>query len=120
MNRETKTFVTSGTTTIEYYAYLTAKEAKQLESEMLSRMTINIDGAGNRTSSITADILNASQDKAIKMLIVSVNGDKQNAFERVENLPAQEYFEIVKELNPVVAAAIDPSFLAKPSTPASA
>jgi hypothetical protein len=120
MNRETKTFTTSSGHVVEFYAYLTGKESRMLENEMLSGMKIEIAEDGKKSTSVAANTLNASQDKAMRMLIQSFDSNKDNAFDAVENLPADEYFEVVKALNPIVEAAINPAFLAKPSTPASA
>jgi trehalose-6-phosphatase len=117
MNRETKVFTTASGHAIEYYAFLTGKEARQLEDEMLSKMNIEVSEDGSKSTSVKADILNAAQDKAMKLVIVSFDQSKENAFEAVENLPAPEYWEIVKELNAVIEKAINPAFLAKPSTP---
>lgn len=120
MNRDTKTFTTSKGHVVGFYAYLTGKESKSLENEMLAGMKIEISEDGKKSTSVAANTLNASQDKAMRILIQTFDGKNENAFEDVENLPADEYFEVVKALNPIVEAAINPAFLAKPSTPASA
>lgn len=120
MNRETTTFKTPGGHTIEHYTYLTGKEARILQSDLLSHAKVEAGADGKQVNSMTGDAMITTQAKAIEILCVSFNSNKEGVAEAIDNLPVTDYNAIVKALNSIVVPVFSDDFLGKPSTPASA
>lgn len=125
MQRETKTFKTPGGHTIEHYAYLTGKEAREIGKVFFSAAEIESDGdqkAAKNTIKFNSDRIFDTQALAIKMLCVSFNSNKDGVAEAIDNLPATEYNAVIEALNPILEPVFQKKddFLAKSSTPASA
>lgn len=113
MERETKEIKTTNGTTVAYYAYLTGKEARELQKAFMGQTDVEATDDPNQKPKVKfkATALMELQDMAIKFLTVSVNGNKEGAAAAVDNLPATEYAEVIKALNPIVEPVFDPSFL---------
>lgn len=120
MPRETNSITTANGHVVEHYSYLTGKEARQIQEVFASHVEIHADQIGSRSGTIKGDVILKSQDKALEILVVSVDGKKENPVRILEDLPAADYADVVKAFNKIVEHAIGEDFLGKPSTPASA
>lgn len=105
--RETQTITTPSGATVEYFSYLTGKEARSINKIFGKQITIEAgadqdvakQGAAFR---MTADAIVEIQEAALKVLIVSVNGNKEGAVDAVDNFKVEDYNAVVKALNPIV------------------
>ena len=113
MERETKEITTQNGTTITYNAYLTGKEARELQAAFMGQTEVEAtdNPADKPKVKFKAGVLMEIQGMAIKFLAVAVNGNKDNAADAVDNLPAPDYAEVVKAFNPILTPVFDPSFL---------
>ena len=124
MNRETKTVKTPGEHTIEFYSYLTGKEAREISKIFFSAASIEsnaTDPQGGNTIKFNSDRIFDTQALAIKMLCVRFDGKNDGVAEAIDELPAAEYQIVLDALNPILEPVFQKKddFLAKASTPAS-
>ena len=115
MERETKKMTTPSGTVVEFYTYLTGKEARQLQSVFLKHSKFQ---AGENEKSKLVDFdpmaVPEAEEQALRLVVVSVDGDPTGAADKVENLRQQDYRAVIKAINEVTKDAFDPSdFLAK-------
>jgi hypothetical protein len=127
MNRTTSKITLPSGAVVEHYAYLTGKEARQIQTRFLEAAEIHAKDVQDAQSTFRASVIPEIQALSLKMLIISFEaaGERQEgeaAFEAVENLPVIEYNSVVKALEPIVNPVFieRTDFLAQPSTPSSA
>lgn len=111
MNRETKTVKTSGGHTIEFYSFINGKESREIQGTFMDSTEIQSNGDSKEEPKISfkANAVLKMQDMAVRMLTVSVNGNKDNPVDLLEALPAADYNDYIAALNPIV----EPVFFAK-------
>lgn len=115
MERETKKVTTPSGITVEFYAYITGKEARQLQSVFLKRSKFQT-GETEKSKLVDFDpmAVTEAEELALRLVIVSVDGNPDGAAEKVENLRQEDYRAVIKAINEVTKDAFDPSdFLAK-------
>ncbi len=115
MERETKKVTTPSGAVVEFYTYLTGKEARQLQSIFLKHSKFQT-GEGEKSKVVDFDPLAVpeAEEQALRLVIVSVDDNKENPAERVENMRQEDYRSVIKAINEVTKDAFDPSdFLAK-------
>lgn len=116
MDRETKKITTSGNHTVEVYTYLTNGESRELQRVFAKAATIETDQTdpkGGSAISVSGDVAIEVEEKALKILIVSFDGDKTNPADRFDQLPAKEANEVRAFINELTKGAITPDFLGK-------
>lgn len=102
--RETKTLETPSKKVVEVQAYVTGKDQREYQAVLYSALKLKTDGIqlGEKVApsitEIPAGILLELDKKAIELLVVSVDGNKENPFALIEELPAPDYNFIVGEL----------------------
>lgn len=102
MERATKKFTTSGGYEIEIKTYLTFGENREITNVYLEGAEMGMDETGKpKMSTINVGLTSKAQDKAIELLVVSVNGEKENIVKLVQDLPIQDGNELVEELNKI-------------------
>lgn len=115
MERETKKITTPSGAVVEFYTYLTGKEARQLQSIFLKHSKLQT-AEGDKTKVVDFDPLAVpeAEEQALRLVIVSVDGSPDGAADKVENLRQEDYRAVIKAINEVAKDAFDPSdFLAK-------
>lgn len=115
MERETKKITTPSGNVVEFNAYITGKEARQLQAVFLKRSKFQT-GDGEKSKIIDFDPMAVpeAEELALRLVIVSVDGSPDGAAEKVENMRQEDYRTVVKAINEVTKNAFDPSdFLAK-------
>jgi hypothetical protein len=113
MNRETKTITTPAGSTVEIYTYLTGKEAKEIQKSVFKHAKISVENGTAEKPSFDASAMIDAEEVALKLLIVSVNGDKTNASEVVGDMKVVDYNFVVKEINEITKDVFNTDFLAK-------
>lgn len=100
--RETKKIITSGNKEIEIYTYITGGEARQIQNIFLEGMKFKVSGEGQTTSNeMSASLASVAQDKVIELLVVSVNGVKENVLKAMLDLPKNDFDEVLTEIDKV-------------------
>lgn len=103
MPRETKTIKTPSGADVEYYAYLTGKESRELQKVFLSSASFEADEKSPQPKgSFKATAITDTQALSIKILVVSVNGNKEGAAEAVDAMRVEDYNAVVVALNEIV------------------
>lgn len=110
MERETKTISLPKTKAeVIIYTYITAKEKRQITDVMLKAGSVDL-----ATSAVKGDIplsaIYEANDKAMSFLVISINGEKDNIKETIDNLPATDSDYLFAEVNKITQ---DTDFLAE-------
>ena len=100
--RETKTVTTPGGAVIELKTYITGREQRQLTG-IFMKDGLNIDIETQKITGIKSGVADLHQDEAFKIVVVSVNGSKENIIDTILDMRAEEYEFIVKEINKVTS-----------------
>jgi hypothetical protein len=101
MERETKTIKTSGDHEVVIYSSLTYGESRKISSVFLDGMNVSMEEGQAKIPEMNAGLSIQAQNKAIELLIVSIDGKKENLVEELEALPVADGQEIVKELDSI-------------------
>jgi hypothetical protein len=104
MERETKTFTTKGGHEIVHKTYVTGRESNEIQKVLLKDVKIEA-GMGTKLSPFMSGFSAASitelNNKTIEILVVSVDGKKENVLDIVLDLPNTDYSEVVTALNEI-------------------
>lgn len=97
--RETKVIELKDGTKVELYTYITGREAREITNVFLQGMKFQVGQDGKtQTNEMSASLMNQSQDKAIELLVVSVDGSKENCLAKVLDLPKEGFDVVMKEI----------------------
>ena len=120
MPRETTTITTPNGHTIEAKAYLTGRESRELQKAIYEDAELRGGQGGKMEATMRASAIFRAQEATIRLLVIAVDGNKENPGEAVDNLRAEDYNSIIAALDKIAAPAIEGNtdFLAQPSTPA--
>lgn len=102
MERETKKIKVPSGVELEMKTYITGGEAREISNVFLEGVEIAVDESGTaKAPAISAEKSSKAQDKAIEMLVVSVNGSKENILQSVLDLRKEDFNFIVSELDEI-------------------
>ncbi len=99
MDREQKTITTPKGHTVVLNAYLTGREANEVKAVMTAGIKINMDDAASGSMNVAdlpASLVDDQNQKALQLLLVSIDGKTENVYELVLDLPESEYDFIEK------------------------
>ena len=101
-DRSTKIVETSGGKKVEFYDYLTGREESEIQKIYISGAKYKLHGIKPEDVEIEgfepAAALDA-QMKMVELLVVSVDGSRDNPSKQVFDLPAPEYKEVLDALD---------------------
>jgi hypothetical protein len=92
--RETKQ-ITVGSHTITVNTFVTGRELRDIESAMLDKLEMKQTGGAQEISGFRGSMLKEREDAQIKAVIVDLDGTAEDLVNRVLNLPAPEYREVM-------------------------
>jgi hypothetical protein len=99
MERETKKINIDGNE-LEFKTYLTGGEAREIEGVYLEGMQVSVDETGKTIiPNVDAGLARKAQDKTIEILVVSVNGEKDDIINKILDLKKDTFDNIIQELN---------------------
>lgn len=98
-NRETKKIILSNNTEVEIYTYITGGEKRKITEILVSNLSANIKGETN--GDIPISLVYKANDEALEMLVVSINGNKENVLNQVNSLKAKDYDHLLMEVNKI-------------------
>jgi hypothetical protein len=93
-----KEFTTTAGTKIVMLDWINGREHQQINAPMFAQMKMKPGQNGVETSSISMDVALLIDNEAIKHVIKSVNGQSANVFDLVQDLPVDEYNEVLAEV----------------------
>lgn len=102
--RETKTITTPGGHAVVLRSYLTGREANQLKELLFADLKLNAEDAESgklAIDAIPASFLVKQEEKAIELLVVSVDGTGENVLQLLLDLPSADYETVVAEINEI-------------------
>ena len=103
--RETKKFKTKGGYEIEIKTYLTYGEAREIQRVYLDGVNVSISNDGQtKIPDLSASSTIDAQNKAIELIVVSVNGEKENVVKLFMDLPKNDGDEAMVEIDKVQAS----------------
>lgn len=101
MERETKK-ITIGKLEIELKTYLTFGESREISDIYLQNASVGVDMDGKtKISDIKASISTEVQNKAIEIIVVSIDGKKENILDSILNLPDNDGKELMNEIDKI-------------------
>lgn len=99
----TKTITTKAGHTVQYKDDLTGRDYRDLRAVYLSGMTVQ-PGASQPVGALGGDVIQRAEDKAIELLVVDVDGSKNDVLNTLLAFPAEDYQQVIEALNEVTAS----------------
>lgn len=102
--RETRSFTTPGGHAIVLNSYLTGRESNVIKQVLYDDLKMNMQDAQNGNvamENLPSSFVVKQEEKAIELVIVSLDNSTENVVERILDLPLDEYNAIVDEVNKV-------------------
>jgi hypothetical protein len=106
MERATREIRTKGDHKVVFHDYITGREQRSIQEVFLRKVEISrVSQADGKTdagvSGFSAAAIAEAQDLAFKLLIVSMDDSNENIVQRVLDLPAEEFDEVVAVINEI-------------------
>lgn len=101
--RETKTITTKSGISVEVHSYVTGRDRKVINEALLTGAQLT-EGEAPKIDGLA---ISRAQEAALKALVVSLNGSRDNVYENLLDLRDSEYNEVVEAVNAVTANAKD-------------
>lgn len=86
---------------VELKTYITGREIRQVEQVFYEDIDVSLVGKTADIKSVNPNLMLKSQDKMIEMLVVSVDGEKDNLLQRVLDMHSNDYHFLLNEINKV-------------------
>jgi len=86
---------------VEIKTWITGRDRRALRSVYLEASEITMQGENPEIKGITGKIAELAENKALEIMIISVNGKKENLINTVLDMHENDYEFIVKEINKV-------------------
>jgi len=78
--------------------WLTGGEVEEISNVFLQDLSFDVKGRAT-SGKIKASLVSKSNDKAIEMAVVSVDGKKENVLSEIKNLRVEDYQFVIDEIN---------------------
>jgi len=102
MNREMKTIKTPiDKHEVVLKSWITGREKRDLRRIFLEKTNIPTTGKTEEVKINAAETIEDAENKAIEMIIVSVNGKKEKILDEILDMKAGDYDFVVSEINKV-------------------
>lgn len=99
-DRETVEFKTkSGANAVKLHTYLTRRERRAIKNCLFGGKEIAVDGKNEVKASVSMELTDVAEDKTFELMIVELNGSKENIVERMVELPDNEAGEIKDKID---------------------
>jgi hypothetical protein len=86
------------------WAYLTGREAAEIKAIMLSSLKMTMSDLESKKvdmGGLSGEVLAQQERKTLETLLVSVNGEVENAVEKLLDLPSTEYDAVLKKIEEI-------------------
>jgi hypothetical protein len=103
-DRQSYQFTTPTGTTVELRSYLTGREFADIKGILLSSLTMSLADLESKkvnTGGMSGDVIMQQERKTLDYLVVSVNGEPENAVEKLLDLPSTELEAVLKEIEKI-------------------
>lgn len=100
MDRETIKIKTPiGKQELVLKAWLTGGEKRDITNSLINGL--KVDGAGAADLNMTSDLVNKSQDAALEIIIISIDGETEDIVKTVLDMRSKDFDYIVEEINKI-------------------
>jgi hypothetical protein len=99
MERETKELTTPGGHKAIIKTYLTAREANEIKEVFNKAISMHLENGQIVSDAIPATVLSEQEKKVLALLLVSLDGDANNIYERLLDFKQEDYEFLVAEAN---------------------
>ena len=99
--RETQLLETTTGHKVELHTYITGREKRAIESVFYRDVEMTQTGAEQTIKGFKGAALEEAQNAAITAVVVSVDGNTSNVLDRVLDLPAVDYQEVIAAINEI-------------------
>lgn len=96
--RATVQFKTKSGVAFELREYLTGREKRHVKNAMWQGKNMKVKDGKGESDPIPMTDIDASTDKTIELMVVSVNGKKEKVLELVLDLPSNDYDELLEKI----------------------
>lgn len=90
-DRKTKEIKTTGGHTAVLVEYITGREKREITEIFFGAMAL---ANGDKSAITRPGTMNSADDKAIQIVVRSLDGSTENILERILDLPVEDYTEI--------------------------
>ncbi|OIQ65523.1 hypothetical protein GALL_529170 [mine drainage metagenome] len=104
MNRQTQEFITPGGRKVVLNSYLSGREDNELTSVLYGDLKMSVEDMQKGITSVKdvpATFIVKQEEKAVQLLVVSVDGNAENAAQVVLDFPKLEYQAVIAEINKI-------------------
>ena len=93
-----------GKNTYQLKEYLTARDLREINRAMMATVEVGADG---KPKNINYDSVIEQENKLIELCVKSINEDSEGVLDKVLDLPAKEYNELMAELRGLMGLGKD-------------
>ncbi|KKN17877.1 hypothetical protein LCGC14_0961360 [marine sediment metagenome] len=104
--RETKKIKTPNGHEVEIYTYLNGREQRAIDNILVEAFKIKVELTDSETeirNKITPELMAKQEDKTIELMVVSVNGKKENLVDTILDMKSQDYNVAIEAINKVIS-----------------
>lgn len=101
--------ITIGTHKLTVNTFVTGRELRDIESAMMDKLEMKQKGGEQEISGFRGSMLKEREDAQIKAVVVAFDGATDDVVNKVLNLPAPEYREVMDYVNGVTEPKKEPT-----------
>ena len=113
MNRETTKLTTTSGKEVVVKTYLTARESNEIKRQMYDALKIDVSEAAIPGAKVIKDIpasfMLDRERKMLEQVVVSIDGSTDGVLDRLLDLPAPEYEELLGRIGTLIGGDFQPS-----------
>lgn len=87
--------------------YLTGREKRSVKNALYAGKNMRLKGKGAESDDIPMEDIDASNDKAIELMVVTMDDTKETVLSRVLDLPSQEYDALMNKIDELTGESED-------------
>jgi len=91
---------------IEVNEYLTGGEAEKIQDVIIN--DIKADIGGDISGEFSGKNVRIAQDKTLELMLVSVNGEKDDLIKKVKDFRQKDYQAVVDKINKLTSSEVKP------------
>lgn len=89
---------------VEIYEYLTGGESEQIQDAISNE--VNVEIGGDVGGHISGKSIRKAQDKTFELMLVSIEGEKEDLVKKVKNFRQEDYDYVRKQIDEVTKSDV--------------
>ena len=86
---------------VEFKDYIIGREFREIKNVYLSNMKVNGFSGQDADVDFDLSITSKAEEKAIELVVISINGSTENVLDAVLDLRKEDYEEIIGKVNEI-------------------